>query len=166
MAYVVVSLGDRLIGRFELRTSLTIGRSPDSDVVIPDIQVSRTHCEIEETKDGWVVRDLDSRNGTFVGGMTVGQFVLDDGDEIRVGNATIRFCAGVMPQARPSDPSEALGQVPPDARPASHRPNAPKPMPRSWSAGGTPAPSEDVSAGSTGVFGNVTVNDPGDQKKT
>src|SRR3954471_3692146 len=136
MAYVVIFFGDEVIARCELRTSLSIGRSPESDVVIPDIQVSRQHCEIEETKDGWVVRDLDSRNGTFVGGMSVAQFVLDDGDEIRVGNATIKFCMGMMPQPRPADPSEALGRVQPDpTRPAVNRPGVPKPMPRPWSQG-------------------------------
>jgi pSer/pThr/pTyr-binding forkhead associated (FHA) protein len=168
MAYVVVTLGDRLIGRYELRTSLSIGRSPDSDVLIPDIQVSRQHCEIEQTREGWVVRDMDSRNGTYVGGMSVGQFVLDDGDEIRVGNATIKFCVGALPPTRPSDPSEALGNVQPSANAGAvhHQPNAPKPMPRPWSPGGAPSSSEDVNAGSTGVFGNVTVNNPADKKKS
>lgn len=50
---------------------LTIGRSPDNDLVIPDIRVSRHHAVIVSTSEGWTVRDLHSTNGTFVDGEPV-----------------------------------------------------------------------------------------------
>ena len=77
-----VTLGDR---------STVIGRMPDCDVRVDDTQVSRRHAEIRPDAGGYVLADLGSLNGTRVNGAPVGEHVLVDGDEIRVGPATIRF---------------------------------------------------------------------------
>jgi pSer/pThr/pTyr-binding forkhead associated (FHA) protein len=172
MAYVVVFSGDHLLGRFELSDAVVVGRSPDCDIVIRDIQVSRQHCRIEESANGWVVRDLGSRNGTYVGGMEVGEFLLDDGDEVRIGGATIRFCTGAANVARPADPGQAL-RMPrggsestglPAGNAARDTSNFPKPIPRPWGPGGAPT-SDDASGSSTGYFGKVAANDRGEKKK-
>jgi len=67
------------------RSVITIGRSEDCDVIIPDRQVSRHHATIHRQDDAWVLTDLGSKNGTFLNGQPVLQPVqLQDGDEIQV----------------------------------------------------------------------------------
>ncbi len=68
-------------------SELTFGRLEGSDVVLEDDLVSRRHCGIR-LQDGHVVlRDLDSRNGTFVNGESVSKRVLKDGDVIKIGSS-------------------------------------------------------------------------------
>lgn len=84
--------GDRR--RIELdRDRLTIGHAPENDVALPfDPTVSRVHAVLERVASRWVVRDLGSRNGTFVNGDRIfGERAVRPGDELRVG--TIRFIA-------------------------------------------------------------------------
>ena len=63
---------------------ITVGRSPDCDIVFLERQVSRYHARIEHDDDGYLLRDLGSKNGTEVNGELVrGQpYRLRDGDEI------------------------------------------------------------------------------------
>jgi hypothetical protein len=56
---------------------LRIGRGPDNDLVVPDIRISRYHAVIEPVPSGWIVRDLDSTNGTFLDGDRVSEAALD-----------------------------------------------------------------------------------------
>ena len=44
-----------------------VGRSPECDVAVRDLLLSRTHCRIEPAGHGWKVVDLNSRNGTGLG---------------------------------------------------------------------------------------------------
>jgi pSer/pThr/pTyr-binding forkhead associated (FHA) protein len=69
----------------------TIGRLSDCTVPIPDPQVSRRHAEVRAEAEGYVLHDLGSLNGTTVNGQPVSQRLLEDGDVIGVGAATIRF---------------------------------------------------------------------------
>ncbi len=64
--------------------SVTLGRAPDCDIVLVERQISRYHARIERDREGYIVRDLGSKNGTFVNGEPVrGQpYRLQDGDEI------------------------------------------------------------------------------------
>ncbi len=71
---------------------LRLGRLPDNDVSIDDAKVSREHAVITSTASGFVVRDLQSSNGTYVGERRVdGSAVLSDGDELTLGRTTFRF---------------------------------------------------------------------------
>jgi len=70
---------------------VTIGRHPDSTVVMADPNVSRRHAEIRPSGDGYVVVDLGSTNGTTVGGTRVRERLLADGDDIRFGTTSVRF---------------------------------------------------------------------------
>lgn len=64
---------------------IVIGRNDDCDVVLPDRQVSRYHAQIEWVTDRYMVKDLDSKNGTHVNGMEcVEPLALEDGDEIQI----------------------------------------------------------------------------------
>ena len=63
-----------------------IGRGGDSDIVIPERQISRHHAQIERDSGGYLIRDLGSKNGTFVNGEEVidTPHRLKDGDEIQI----------------------------------------------------------------------------------
>jgi hypothetical protein len=73
--------------------TLSIGRLPECDVVIPDSRVSRRHAEIRPTVDGFVFVDLGSTNGSKVNGERSAQRELRDGDELLFGNTRIVFQA-------------------------------------------------------------------------
>ncbi len=66
--------------------SLTLGRAKDCDVVLPERQVSRHHARIERDASGFIIRDLGSKNGTFINGEPVRgrPYRLRDGDEIEL----------------------------------------------------------------------------------
>lgn len=65
--------------------AVVIGRGEDCHVVINDRQASRHHARITQTKDGYVLEDLDSKNGTFLNGQPLKvPTVLKDGDEIGI----------------------------------------------------------------------------------
>ncbi len=78
--------------RFALTdTIITIGRHPDSNLVLADPNVSRNHAEIRPQGDRYVVVDLGSTNGTRVNGVRVDNQPLEDGDEVTFGNTRMRF---------------------------------------------------------------------------
>ncbi len=75
-------LGDRAI---------TIGRSSEADVMIPDKRASRVHCGIRLWDGEFYIKDLKSRNGTFVNGNAIDMAKLNPGDQIRVGGCVFSF---------------------------------------------------------------------------
>ena len=71
---------------------MTVGTSESNDVVVDADGVSRVHAVFERFGDAWCVRDLGSRNGTFVnGGRIVGEQALHSGDEIVLGRLRLLF---------------------------------------------------------------------------
>jgi pSer/pThr/pTyr-binding forkhead associated (FHA) protein len=99
-----------------------VGRSSDCDLVLPcDFlhgNVSRRHCRIEVRPSGVWVRDLGSRNGTYVNGICIGgrefarwgepgrRFLLQSGDQVRIGDTVLRVEAeaGVRANEAAGDP--------------------------------------------------------------
>lgn len=73
---------------------IVAGRNAACQLVIDDPKVSAVHLEFVATSQGVRVRDLGSRNGTFVGGVRVGSIYLTAPSKIRVGDSTIEFDAG------------------------------------------------------------------------
>ncbi len=67
-------------------TGWTVGRDPSSSLVLNDIKVSRKHAMVRWEKDEFVVRDLGSRNGTFVNDQRIEVTGLANGDVLRFGN--------------------------------------------------------------------------------
>ena len=72
-------------------TALVIGRSKDCDVPLADGNVSRRHAEIGRSADGFMLRDLDSTNGTTVNGRRIKSATVGEGDEITLGTSTLRI---------------------------------------------------------------------------
>lgn len=70
---------------------VVMGRLSTCDIPIGDPQVSRRHAEVRRDVEGFTLFDLGSTNGTVVNGTPVRERRLADGDELRIGSATIRF---------------------------------------------------------------------------
>src|SRR5262245_4163813 len=76
---------------------VSIGREPSNQVALLDSSVSRRHCLIRREEGQFKIKDLQSRNSTFVNGVPITERVLASGDEIRVGNSVLVF---VLPEAQ------------------------------------------------------------------
>jgi len=64
---------------------VVIGRGEECDVILPERPVSRLHAEIRREGNRYLLRDLDSKNGTYLNGQDIdGPVPLQDGDEIQV----------------------------------------------------------------------------------
>lgn len=71
---------------------VTVGRDSANDLCLPDTSVSRYHCSIIREPGGrYVIKDLNSTNGSIVNGIQVDTAPLRHGDEIELGNYRIRF---------------------------------------------------------------------------
>ncbi|WP_198956351.1 sigma 54-interacting transcriptional regulator [Archangium sp. Cb G35] len=68
---------------------LRVGSDVASDLVLSDQTVSRRHIELERTNKGIIVRDLGSRNGTFLDGHQVMQALLQPGDKVMLGKTKL-----------------------------------------------------------------------------
>jgi hypothetical protein len=89
----------------------SIGRDASCDLAIPDMTVSRRHAQLERTKDGWQITDLESTNGTRVNGWRVrGKVPVRVGDVVSFGNLETVFLRGddPVPMQR-SDPPAPSG---------------------------------------------------------
>lgn len=63
----------------------TIGRSIDNHLVLEDSAVSRKHCVLRKTDTSYILKDLNSSNGTFVNAISVKEAVMRNGDVIQIG---------------------------------------------------------------------------------
>lgn len=70
---------------------VTLGREATNGLAVIDPSVSRKHCLLQREGDRFQIRDLGSRNGTQVNGVTVKEQWLQHGDEIAVGDSIFRF---------------------------------------------------------------------------
>jgi DNA-binding NtrC family response regulator len=75
---------------FEARR-VTLGSSPDNDVVLDDPAISRLHAVIEVDDDGYLLTDRDSKNGTFINGVRINQGYLTGDSVFRLGKTSIQF---------------------------------------------------------------------------
>ncbi|MCB0393398.1 MAG: FHA domain-containing protein [Bdellovibrionales bacterium] len=83
--------GQKVVKKLDLikGSRVTIGRKT-ADIVIEDIQISRTHCEIDYDGERVRVVDLNSHNGLLVDGRRVSEFFLRDDLEFQVGHTIAR----------------------------------------------------------------------------
>ena len=68
-----------------------IGRSPDCDVFLDDVTVSRKHAEILRDGERFTINDLGSLNGTFVNRRRIETGELEDDDEVQIGKYRLTF---------------------------------------------------------------------------
>ena len=68
-----------------------IGRSPECDVFLDDVTVSRRHAELTREGDTFSIRDLGSLNGTYVNRRRIETAVLENDDEVQIGKYRLTF---------------------------------------------------------------------------
>ncbi len=119
-AYLVIHAG--AVGkRVELwKEVTTIGRSRECDIFLADIAVHRKQARIIWTAAGYVLRDDNGSNDSFVNGRPIQEVLLNNGDELLFGNSKITFNAseGTRPFQLPVSRGREshIGQLP-DAQP-------------------------------------------------
>jgi pSer/pThr/pTyr-binding forkhead associated (FHA) protein len=105
---------------FSLPSTVTlIGRRQDCDLCIPLSVISRKHCELNTDQSKLMVRDLHSKNGTFVNGQRVEDSHLSPGDQLCLGPVTFIVqidgipaeIAGIKPiEPTPVSPKDETGK--------------------------------------------------------
>lgn len=74
------------------RDTFTVGRDNSNDLIVDHSLASRRHARFERTEDGFLVRDLNSTNGTYVNGVVLeGEHLLADQDQIVIADTIITF---------------------------------------------------------------------------
>ena len=74
----------------------TIGRSPDNDIFLDDVTVSRKHAVLIRRGDEFFIEDLGSLNGTYVNRKRIESARLESGDEVQVGKYRLTFMTKSM----------------------------------------------------------------------
>jgi serine phosphatase RsbU (regulator of sigma subunit) len=97
MPEISVQTADGSKERFALaKARITIGRSRESDIFLPDQWLSRHHAEIQQRGDGYYLLDLKSKNGTLLNGEPLAQERrLRHGDVITLGEHVLTYSAEV-----------------------------------------------------------------------
>ena len=70
---------------------VTVGRSPENQLVIPESSVSLRHARIQQTPQGWILTDLENTNGIWVGVRRVNELQLTPGQLFRIGGVALEF---------------------------------------------------------------------------
>ena len=99
-AFLTMTAGSRVGASFLLDPidDSTVGRGTECTIVVNDPLCSRVHAVLSQTEEGWVLRDSESRNGTYVNGQKIAQNVmLQDGANIKVGSTEFTFLLADQP---------------------------------------------------------------------
>lgn len=127
MASVVFYMedGTTLVHKLENEVT-TIGRHPDSIVVLTCPSSSGRHAIIKQASEGFYVQDLDSSNGTRVNGAEIEEALLKDGDRVGFGDVQTVFYAGEPPavlEEKPLTTPRFSKSLPPPAASANDEPS-------------------------------------------
>ncbi len=99
-----------------LEDETTIGRSDDNDIVLPGPTVSRNHARIEKIKEGYLLTDLGSLNGTEVNHKSIQSILLKHQDRIKIGPNHLTFITEENAQERPAgSPVLTVSSLPSEA---------------------------------------------------
>ncbi len=94
---LIVHRGPIKGARFLLTDIATIGRSPESEVFLDDVTVSRKHAIVSRLHDqAFHLKDLGSLNGTYINGSSTLEVPLSPGDEIQIGKFHMLFFGGKL----------------------------------------------------------------------
>ncbi len=115
MPKLTLKFKDNVVGEYELETgkSLTIGRIDSNDVVIENLAVSGHHAKVDSVGDGYLLTDLQSKNGSFVNDQQVTSHWLQHDDRITIGKHTLLFqyAEGEERPAAAAGPSGGMDQT-------------------------------------------------------
>jgi Nif-specific regulatory protein len=88
---------------FPLGRSVSIGSSQENEIRLDDSGVAERHCAIATTDGRYLLRDLESRGGTFVNGIPVKERQIANGDEIAIGDSVFLFREETQSRAESND---------------------------------------------------------------
>ena len=88
--------------------SISVGRQSDNDIIIDDPMSSRHHCTLSPFSGGYLLQDLDSRNGTRVNGERIHRVVLQFGEAFAIGKTIMRVFEDSVPPVMPVDGSDTV----------------------------------------------------------
>jgi pSer/pThr/pTyr-binding forkhead associated (FHA) protein len=121
MPKLIVTLPDGTNVTHELTEDIvTLGRVSDNVIQIEDASVSSHHAEIIATGKQYILKDLDSTNGTRVNDQPFTQGTLRDGDHIRFGKIESRYASDNPEDAQPLPEAEEVTAA---VGASSHRPD-------------------------------------------
>lgn len=69
----------------------TIGRNEDNELMLDDVTVSRNHATVEFIDSKWIIKDLNSLNGTYVNRNRITEIELNGGEELQIGKYRFAF---------------------------------------------------------------------------
>lgn len=111
-SYLTVTLG-RDIGQnyvLEPDKENRIGRGTECSIQLNDPLCSRVHAIVKNVNGRWEVRDLDSRNGTFVNDRKIDDSTLGEGHYLKLGSTEFQFHQSRMRPTLPGDPNVGVTQ--------------------------------------------------------
>lgn len=119
MPQLVVIAGPDAGRVFPLTADAVVGRLSTNPICLADLRTSRRHCEIRLTPAGAELHDLGSGNGTRLNGVAVQSAGLRNGDQIALGETTLRFEADppshdltrIVVRSQPEMPSAVVGRL-------------------------------------------------------
>ncbi|MBI9082506.1 MAG: FHA domain-containing protein [Desulfobacterales bacterium] len=93
MPKLTLKFKDNVLGEFSIEPgkSLTIGRKESNDITIENLAVSGHHAKVDTVGDGYLLTDLQSKNGSFVNKELVTTHWLKHGDTILIGKHSLVF---------------------------------------------------------------------------
>jgi hypothetical protein len=93
-ALIIRSGGGRVGQSFPLSGErMTVGRSPEAEIFLDDVTVSRDHAVLVRRHGAWYLDDSGSLNGTYVNRKRIDSHRLEDGDELQVGKYKLTYFA-------------------------------------------------------------------------
>jgi transcriptional regulator with GAF, ATPase, and Fis domain len=93
------------------RPKVRIGSGPPAELRIADPAVSRVHCALEASAEGYWLRDAGSTNGTVLGGVRVRDALLEPGQTIAIGGTELRYALLDERAEIPLSPRTAFGAL-------------------------------------------------------
>lgn len=119
MIRLLVKFKDRTIKEFPLDRidTFSIGRAPTHHLVLDNYAVSGNHAVIFKEGNRYILKDTNSKNGTFLNGLSIDQVTLKNGDVITVGKHTLVFLDRGRPRPRPNQGGLKTSALPGDPGP-------------------------------------------------
>lgn len=112
MATITLKFKDNVLGTFSVEAgkSLTVGRKQGNEILIENLAVSGHHAKIDAVGEGYLLTDLQSKNGSFVNKELVTSHWLKHGDVITIGKHTLEFSYDEG-EARPAQEGGGMDQT-------------------------------------------------------
>lgn len=111
---LIVQNGPNKGNSYPLGDTITIGRDKTNSISLDDQRISRHHCEIWREENIYKLKDLNSKNGSYVNNLLVKEIALNSGDTILTGETLLTFYYTPVQQCTtpvsflPQDPKQTL----------------------------------------------------------